>query len=149
MLGGSLGYTLASICLRYYISPDLTPIITNKDSRWVGAYWLGWFLISFIVAIFAFLVSLFPRMLPRAHLRRAIGAVKRQFEELENTVKPLEEEDIKFLPTYKRVLMNKTIMMNNISSVFYIFGMLPFWMFMPKYIEIQYRQSAATSRLVC
>lgn len=50
------------------------------------------------------------------------------------------------LATFKRLLMNATLMFNNISTLFYIFGYLPYWTFTPKYIETQYRQSASTSR---
>lgn len=36
LLGPAAGYSLASICLKMYISPDLTPVIDNKDPRWLG-----------------------------------------------------------------------------------------------------------------
>lgn len=48
--------------------------------------------------------------------------------------------------TFKRLLGNTTFMCNNISSLFYIFGYIPYWTFTPKYIETQYRQSASVSR---
>lgn len=38
LLGPAAGYSLASICLKMYIAPDLTPVINNKDSRWLGAW---------------------------------------------------------------------------------------------------------------
>lgn len=41
LLGPAAGYALASLCLKTYISPDLTPVIDNKDPRWLGAWWLG------------------------------------------------------------------------------------------------------------
>lgn len=48
--------------------------------------------------------------------------------------------------TFKRLFKNGTLMLNNISSLFYFFGYIPYWTFSPKYIETQYRQSASTSR---
>ena len=33
MLGPAIGYGLASFCLKFYISPTLTPTITTKDPR--------------------------------------------------------------------------------------------------------------------
>lgn len=39
MLGPALGYTLASMCLKIYVSPSLTPTINNLDPRWLGAWW--------------------------------------------------------------------------------------------------------------
>ena len=50
--------------------------------------------------------------------------------------------------TFKRLLMNKTLMLNNLAAVFYFFGYMPYWIFMPKYIETQYRQSASFSSLI-
>jgi MFS family permease len=50
--------------------------------------------------------------------------------------------------TFKRLLKNKVLMLNNIASVFYFFGYMPYWIFTPKYIETQYKQSASTSSLM-
>lgn len=36
-----MGYLISSICLKLYIAPGLTPIIDNKNPRWLGAWWLG------------------------------------------------------------------------------------------------------------
>lgn len=36
MLGPAIGYGLASFCLKFYISPTLTPTITMQDPRYVG-----------------------------------------------------------------------------------------------------------------
>lgn len=52
------------------------------------------------------------------------------------------------IKTFKRLCSNATLTCNNISSVFYFFGYLPYWTFTPKYIETQYRQSASVSRYI-
>jgi len=36
-----VGYTLASYALGMYVDPNLTPVITNNDPRWIGAWWFG------------------------------------------------------------------------------------------------------------
>ena len=41
LIGPTLGFLLASACLKLYISPTMTPIITTEDPRWMGAWWLG------------------------------------------------------------------------------------------------------------
>lgn len=43
LLGPACGYALASIFLKMYIAPDLTPVIGNKDPRWLGA----WYVLAF------------------------------------------------------------------------------------------------------
>jgi Organic Anion Transporter Polypeptide (OATP) family len=41
MVGPTVGYMLASYALEIYVDPLLTPVITSKDPRWIGAWWLG------------------------------------------------------------------------------------------------------------
>lgn len=38
LLGPALGYNLASFSLNIYVAPEMTPTITNKDPRWIGAW---------------------------------------------------------------------------------------------------------------
>jgi hypothetical protein len=52
------------------------------------------------------------------------------------------------MQTFWRLITNPTLMCNNLASVFYFLGYMPYWVFMAKYIETQYRQSASTSSLV-
>lgn len=40
-IGPAIGFVVGYGCLRLYIAPSLTPTITNKDPRWLGAWWLG------------------------------------------------------------------------------------------------------------
>lgn len=72
MLGPAIGYGLASICLKLYISPTLTPTIDNNDPRWLGAWWLGWIILALILFIFSSLLALFPKTLPRAAIRKEL-----------------------------------------------------------------------------
>jgi len=48
----------------------------------------------------------------------------------------------------RRLMKNKVLLFNSFSSVFFMFGYIGYWIFMPKYIETQFRQSAATSSLI-
>jgi len=41
LVGPTLGFLFAGVCLKMYISPSLTPKITVGDPRWLGAWWLG------------------------------------------------------------------------------------------------------------
>lgn len=149
-LGPALGYTLGSFCLKIYIAPDLTPTITNADPRWLGAWWMGWIIIGGGLVFFAFFVSLFPRELPRAAVRRKIREERVRRGEIIDD-KPKTEEKASFkdmITTFKRIATNKCYMCNTFSSVFYYFGYMPYWIFTPKYIETQYKQSASTASLV-
>lgn len=144
MLGSPLASFLASFSLGTYIIPNATPVINPKDPRWLGAWWLGWLVIGICLLVFAFLVSLFPRKLPRAALRQKIEIARKKFYEIQDSSDLDHKEP--FRVYFKRIVTNKAFMVNAISYVFYCLGTQPYWMFTQKYIETQYRQSAAESR---
>lgn len=57
MLGPAFGYALASFCVKLYISPGLTPTITNSDPRWLGAWWIGWIILGLLILFFGILLG--------------------------------------------------------------------------------------------
>lgn len=148
LLGPSLGYTLASICLRMYIRPQLTPIITQADSRWLGAWWLGWLIIAGLIFLCGLFLFMFPKELPMTAARRKQQDVRDKEENMGKSVERLETKtSLKDMgKTFRNFLNNKIIAFNLSANILYFFGYLPYWIFTAKYIEIQYRQSAATSR---
>lgn len=50
--------------------------------------------------------------------------------------------------TFGRLLKNKVLMCINGNSCLYCLGYYPFWTYMPKYMEIQYRVSASFASLI-
>ncbi|XP_050093605.1 solute carrier organic anion transporter family member 74D-like [Anopheles aquasalis] len=155
MLGPAIGYALASYFLKLYISPSMTPTISNTDPRWLGAWWMGWIILGLVLAFFAIFIAMFPKQLPRAAARKRIAAEKQKLgmklSEAADGGRREDELPASFkdmMKTFKRLLRNKILMLNNIASVFYFFGYMPYWIFTPKYIETQYKQSASTSSLV-
>uniref|UniRef100_A0A182WBM8 Kazal-like domain-containing protein n=1 Tax=Anopheles minimus TaxID=112268 RepID=A0A182WBM8_9DIPT len=152
MLGPAIGYALASYFLKLYISPSMTPTISNTDPRWLGAWWMGWLILGAVLSFFAIFIAMFPKQLPRAAVRQRIAQEKRRLGmQLSDASRKDDELPASFkdmLKTFKRLLRNKILMLNNIASVFYFFGYMPYWIFTPKYIETQYKQSASTSSLV-
>ena len=55
---------------------------------------------------------------------------------------------IDFKATMRRLLKNKVLVCNCLSSVSFIFGLIGQWTFMPKYMETQFHQSASTAALI-
>lgn len=54
LFGNAIGFFLAAQLLKVYIVPDLTPTITPDDPRWLGAWWIGWLILSVPVLLTAF-----------------------------------------------------------------------------------------------
>ncbi|XP_075237504.1 organic anion transporting polypeptide 58Dc isoform X2 [Lycorma delicatula] len=149
MLGPAIGYSLASLCLKFYISPMLTPTITTADPRWLGAWWLGWLILATLLAIAASLLALFPKQLPRAAARRLFALERtKSVETGEKADAEVQASLSDLLMTFKRLIMNPTLTCNNLASVFYFIGFLPYWIFLPKYIETMYKQSASFASLI-
>lgn len=65
MFGPVLGFALGFAMMRIYIDPRLTPLISADDPRWLGAWWLGWLLLGTLMFIFAGLIGMFPKHLPK------------------------------------------------------------------------------------
>lgn len=65
MVGPIIGFGLAYVMLSIYIDPTLTPVIAYKDPRWLGAWWLGWIVLGVLKFIFAALIGMFPKDLPK------------------------------------------------------------------------------------
>lgn len=110
-----------------YIALDLTPIITNKDPRWLGAWYFGWIFIAFILLTFAIVMAFFPKELPRSAVRKRIAAEKKRRQNATNLEAAKKEDQLEtslqdFVCTFKRLLKNKLFMLNNFAGVFYVFG---------------------------
>lgn len=125
LLGPAAGYALASYCLKIYISPELTPVITNKDPRWLGAWWMGWIIFAMLLFISSFMTMMFPKELPRSAVRKRLiqekirrGLKEQKCDEVKETKASLQD----MIVTYKRVFHNKTYMLMHLAGIFHIFG---------------------------
>lgn len=56
--------------------------------RWLGAWWVGWLILGGILFIFATILGMFPKTLPRAALRRQIALEKKNIDENETKNDP-------------------------------------------------------------
>ncbi|PSN49394.1 hypothetical protein C0J52_12003, partial [Blattella germanica] len=139
MLGPTVGYLSGSYALSLYVDPLLHPTITNSDPQWIGAWWLGWVPFAIINIILAILFAMFPKKLPRtAERMRAIGV----------TIEKSKKSFSDFKQVILRLIKNKILLFNSFSFVCFLFGLTGFWVFQPKYIEYQFRQTASMSSFV-
>lgn len=93
--------------------------------------YLGWIVLGFLLIFFVPVMAMFPKHLPRAAVRNAIEVEKKK----RLAAKTLEFSDSNtsegkrngisingLLITFKRLLTNKIFMLNNLASIFYMFG---------------------------
>ncbi|KAK7865240.1 hypothetical protein R5R35_012366 [Gryllus longicercus] len=73
MLGPSTGFLMASYSLAHFVEPSLTPAITNKDPRWIGAWWMGYVVFGTLLCLLAPVMAAFPPELPRSARRRVLA----------------------------------------------------------------------------
>lgn len=129
----------------------------------------GWIFIAAVLIIFGFLMGLFPKNLDtnkklahqkqikEEHIKRRKldnFTISHELDPLNidqsRTLAPIlkKKDESSDEPSFeglkdslKRLLTNKILMYNNFSTVFSLIGAIPYWMFAPKYFEIQYLQS--------
>jgi len=159
-MGPTVGFVISYICLSMYIDPSLTPMINKKDPRWLGAWWIGWILLGFLMFAFTFLMAMFPKELkkPVKEIKLLNKEERRLKEDMNsNGVKsdppPIEEKPKaptmkEFPAALKRICTNKLLVINIFSGIFYILGGTPFITYITKYLEVQFDKSAAGANII-
>lgn len=175
MFGPVVGFLLGFVSLRIYIDPWRTPLINNKDPRWLGAWWFGWILLGVAMLLFSWLIGMFPKELPKLREQRRRTELERAQNMHEAATDDDDEEEKPFrkhgdqLATNKvaaptasqavpsmtnfpaalmRLLRNKILMYNNLSSIFYILGSSGTMTYISKYMEVQFNRNSADATIV-
>ncbi|KAM6211786.1 solute carrier organic anion transporter family member 1C1-like [Sarcoramphus papa] len=162
MLGPMFGFLLGSLCAKLYVDigfVDLGSVtITPQDSRWVGAWWLG-FLIggatSFLAAIpFCFL----PKSLKKPDkanndktscgLLENMGATRKKLTPAKPKSKKWSVMLKDFYTSLKKVLGNRMYFTFLCCSLLQFSSFIGFLTYKPKYMEQQYGQSTSKSNFL-
>ncbi|KAM4672338.1 solute carrier organic anion transporter family member 1C1-like [Amazona ochrocephala] len=161
MLGPMFGFLLGSLCARLYVDigfVDLGSItITPQDSRWVGAWWLGFLIggvISFLAAIpFCFLPKSLKK--PKANndqtsygLLENIGSTKKKLTAAKPKQRKWSVILKDFYTSLKKVLSNRMYFTFMCCSLLQFNSFIGFLTYKPKYMEQQYGQSTAKSNFL-
>ncbi|KAG0724071.1 Solute carrier organic anion transporter family member 3A1 [Chionoecetes opilio] len=171
ILGPVLGYLVGGRCLSTWIDPAESPNLSLRDPRWLGAWWLGFLFLGCGLTFVGGLLFLFPRRLPGTLRREAktvarlaerekaqeaaaagIGVAgvggSRGLEYFASLARNRREQRDK--PTLKnlrvalrRIFTNKLWLGNLFNTVVVVFAYSAYWNFKPKYLENQFRKSAA------
>lgn len=149
--GPLLGSLMASFCAQLFVDIGFINLdevfLSTTDSRWVGAWWMG-FLVSGVLNLLAAVPFCFiPKTLPKEGWKEQ--------SELRETLRPqIQESSVEngrtkeiptqgFLMFLKNLLKNKVYMLFLLVTVIQFSAFVGFMSFMPKYLEQQYGKSAS------
>ncbi|XP_015207630.2 solute carrier organic anion transporter family, member 1D1 isoform X1 [Lepisosteus oculatus] len=158
IMGPMFGFLLGSLCAKMYVdigSVDLDSLtIHPKDSRWVGAWWLG-FLVTGVAALLAGIPFWFlPRSLPKQGKTESsngpspeqatfIQEIKREPSAEKPQAVTISEMAKDFLPSLKRLFCNSVFVLLLCVSIVQVNSFMGMITFKPKYMEQIYGQSAS------
>ncbi|XP_054713403.1 solute carrier organic anion transporter family member 1A1-like [Uloborus diversus] len=138
LLGPLVGFLMSSAFLKYYENPFDDPGFGPDDPRWIGGWWMGFFLQGCLLVIFTIPISLFPRRLP-SHLPPAVETHSKK-ESLKSNFSGL-------LSALKRLARNPLFIFLSLNTTMAIFGSFGHYIMLPKYMENQFRLSASDASL--
>ncbi|KFP43784.1 Solute carrier organic anion transporter family member 1C1, partial [Chlamydotis macqueenii] len=155
MLGPMFGFLLGSLCAKLYVDigfVDLGSItITPQDSRWVGAWWLG-FLISGVTSFLAAIPFFF---LPKHLKKRKEANNDKTSHDYSPVILPCIFQSQLIYPflsdfcsSLKKVLSNPMYFTLLCCSLLQFSGFIGFLTYKPKYMEQQYGQSTSKSNFL-
>ncbi|XP_038143154.1 solute carrier organic anion transporter family member 1C1-like isoform X1 [Cyprinodon tularosa] len=162
MLGPMLGFMLGSFLAKTYVDigfVDLDSItITYKDSRWVGAWWLGFIVTGTVILLSSIPFFFLPKSLPKQAVKNkknkstelTAGSEQDTFlpdeahndQEKEKTV-TFQEMVKDFIPSLKRLFRNSIYVMMILTYLVVVNGFIGMITFKPKFMEQIYGQAAS------
>ncbi|KAL1276066.1 hypothetical protein QQF64_035689, partial [Cirrhinus molitorella] len=136
MIGPMFGFMLGSFCAKLYVdigAVDLDTITINyKDSRWVGAWWLGFLLTGGVMLLAGIPFWFLPKSLPKQG--------ETESEEKSNVLEALAKD---FLPSMKKLFSNSIYLLLVCTAFVQVNGFIGMITFKPKFMEQIYGQSAS------
>uniref|UniRef100_A0A3P8W5P7 Solute carrier organic anion transporter family member n=1 Tax=Cynoglossus semilaevis TaxID=244447 RepID=A0A3P8W5P7_CYNSE len=141
-LGPMFGFLLGSYCARLYVDigfVDLESVtITPKDSRWVGAWWMGFMVSSALLLMSSIPFCFLPRSLPVNEELRDKSCPKQTTGNGTNG----------FLPSLRRLLGTPVYFLLLCGSILKFNSLIGLFTFKAKYMEQQFGQSASRANFL-
>ncbi|XP_029969390.1 solute carrier organic anion transporter family, member 1D1 [Salarias fasciatus] len=161
IIGPIGGFLLGSYLSKIYVDVgfvDLDEVtITYKDSRWVGAWWLGFIVTGLIITLSSIPFWFLPKSIRkegedrRENAGKGEAAVAEQESFLsEEKEEEKEEEQVTCMemakdmgPSLKRLFSNKVYMLLVLTSLIAVNGFIGMITFKPKYMEQVFGQASS------
>ncbi|XP_064199225.1 solute carrier organic anion transporter family member 1C1-like [Anguilla rostrata] len=156
ILGPMVGFMLGSYCAKLYVdigTVDLDTVsITHKDSRWVGAWWLGFLVTGALMLLAAIPFWFLPKSLKKQDEQKAQSTDDSPSEQdhfLPETSSPSETPQPGtfsghakgFVTSLKRLFRNTVYLLIIFTSLAQVNGFIGMITFKPKFMEQVYGQS--------
>ncbi|XP_008314132.1 solute carrier organic anion transporter family, member 1D1 [Cynoglossus semilaevis] len=167
ILGPMFGYLLGSFLAKIYVDVgfvDLDTIaINHKDSRWVGAWWLGFIATGTVIFLAGIPFWFLPKSLPKQGQEESqsksteITSVAEQENFLPEQSQDQEEKEKQvsfremakdFVPSLRRLFRNSIYTLMIITHLVAVNGFIGLITFKPKFLEQIYGQSASRATFI-
>uniref|UniRef100_A0AAY4BDQ8 Solute carrier organic anion transporter family member n=1 Tax=Denticeps clupeoides TaxID=299321 RepID=A0AAY4BDQ8_9TELE len=152
VIGPLFGYSLGSLCASLYVdigsvsSESVT--ITPQDSRWVGAWWLGYVVTGFFSLLAAVPFFFLPRSLPEVTQDpdpSSTEALQPSREESKPTIAEIAKD---FVPSLKSLFTNKIYILYLTANIMLFNAFVIIITYTAKYIEHQFGQSISKTNFL-
>ncbi|XP_034019326.1 solute carrier organic anion transporter family member 1C1-like [Thalassophryne amazonica] len=160
IFGPMFGFMLGSFLAKIYVDIGFVDLdfvtITYKDSRWVGAWWLGFIITGTVALVSSIPFWFLPKSLPKEGEQQSqnknveFATEKEQQNFLENNnhqekKKPVTFKEMakNFLPSLRRLFSNSVYVLLITTYFVVVNGFVGLITFKPKYIEQIFGQDAS------
>uniref|UniRef100_A0A8D0CYM0 Solute carrier organic anion transporter family member n=1 Tax=Sander lucioperca TaxID=283035 RepID=A0A8D0CYM0_SANLU len=166
ILGPMFGFMLGSLLAKIYVDigfVDLDSVtINHKDSRWVGAWWLGFIVTGTIILLSSIPFWFLPKSLPKEGQEQSQSkstelttvAEQENFlpdenQDHEEKNKPVTFQELAkdFIPSLRRLFKNNVFTLMILTHLVAVNGFIGMITFKPKFMEQIYGQSASKTLL--
>ncbi|XP_005725368.1 solute carrier organic anion transporter family member 1C1-like [Pundamilia nyererei] len=158
LLGPMFGFLLGSYCARLYVDigyVDMDSVtITSKDSRWVGAWWMGFLVSSGLLLISSIPFWFLPRSMPKQESEEnhetPACKILNKTEDARNNNQNFKLTEIAkgFLPSLRRLLGTPAYFLLLCGSILKFNAFIGLLTFKAKYMEQQFGQSASRANFL-
>ncbi|KAI2665287.1 Solute carrier organic anion transporter family member 1C1 [Labeo rohita] len=146
--GPFFGYLLGSLCANLYVDIGLvnqeSVTITPQDSRWVGAWWLGYVVSGLLTLPAALPLWFLPRALPESPQTSTLDHPSNQHKDTLSITEIAKD----FGPSLKRLLTSVDYLLYLAYSVLAFNAFAIVVTYTPKYLEQQFGQSASKTNFL-
>ncbi|XP_057214577.1 solute carrier organic anion transporter family member 1C1-like isoform X2 [Triplophysa rosa] len=151
LLGPIFGFLLGSFCARLYVDIGFVSVdtvtITSNDARWVGAWWLGFFVSTAFLLLAGIPFWFLPRSLPKQGEEE--GKENSNVDQSHNMdSKKLASIAKGFLPSLKRLLSTPIYILLLCEIVLKFNSFSGLFTFKAKYMEQQFGQSTSRANFL-